>query len=229
MYVEVQGLYAVVDADSLKNASRRPDEFVRELVKQPLTAIQFRSKKGSSRETLYWLRTMCDLARESQIPVYANDRPDLAVLAGCAGVHVGQGDVSVAEVRRLAPSLRVGISTHDLAQVDQALAESPDYVAFGPVFSTSSKLNAEPVVGLQLLASVSRKCFEKKIPLVAIGGIGPRHLGEVGKWANAVALISAFVPQVGDHTTVTSRHQQLLEAMREPSSRRPAKACDEGF
>ena len=88
------------------------------------------------------------LAARAGVPLYANDRPDLALLARCDGVHVGQDDVPVALVRKVAPGLRVGLSTHDAAQVEAALEEGPDYLAVGPVFATASKDRPSPVVGL---------------------------------------------------------------------------------
>ena len=87
--------------------------------------------------------------------------PGFALLAHCDGVHVGQEDVPVALVRRIAGgALAVGISTHDAAQIDAAVSERPDYVAVGPVFATSSKERPSPVLGvdgLRTLASRARR------------------------------------------------------------------------
>jgi len=122
-----------------------------------------------------------------------NDRADLALAADFDGVHVGQDDLSVEAVRRvIGPKLIIGASTHNPEQVREADAANPDYIAIGPVFATVSKVNPDPVVGLdgvRLARSLTNK------PLVAIGGIAvdrARSVIEVG--ANSLALISALLP-----------------------------------
>jgi thiamine-phosphate pyrophosphorylase len=136
------------------------------------------------------------LATAAGVLLFANDRPDLAVLAACDGVHVGQDDVPVADVRRFAPGLRVGVSTHDLVQLEQALATGPDYVAFGPVFVTVSKERPDPTVGLDGLVRAAA-LVAGRIPLVAIGGITRERAPEVARVADAVAILSELVPDSG--------------------------------
>jgi thiamine-phosphate pyrophosphorylase len=131
------------------------------------------------------------------VPLFANDRPDLALLAGCRGVHLGQADLPLADARRLAPELELGISTHGLDQLDRALDERPAYVAFGPIFQTSSKRDPEPAVGLELLAEASRRCRAAAVPLVAIGGVSLENAASVAPWADLGAAISALLPPSG--------------------------------
>jgi len=136
-----------------------------------------------------------------------NDRADLAALLGW-GVHVGQGDLSVAEARRvlrggekLERSERggfavdaaafLGVSTHDEAQLHVADGTLADYIAIGPVFATTTKSDAEAVVGLE---GVRRARALTAKPLVAIGGIGlgnARAVVDAG--ANSVAVISGLM------------------------------------
>jgi thiamine-phosphate pyrophosphorylase len=98
-----------------------------------------------------------------------NDREDVAALAGAEGVHVGQTDLGVEQARTVVgPERWVGVSTHTLEQVAAADQTSADYVAFGPIFPTTTKEKPDPVVGLDLLTQ-ARRCTSK--PLVAIGGI----------------------------------------------------------
>jgi thiamine-phosphate pyrophosphorylase len=118
-----------------------------------------------------------------------NDRADLCLAAEFDGVHVGQDDLSPEAVRRvIGPERWLGISTHNADQVREADATSADYVAIGPVFSTSSKVKPDPVVGLD---GVRRARELTRKPLVAIGGITRANAAAViAAGADSVAVIS---------------------------------------
>jgi thiamine-phosphate pyrophosphorylase len=118
-----------------------------------------------------------------------NDRADVAALAGASGVHVGQEDLSVEDARAVVgPDKLVGISTHNRAQFEQAAATSADYIAVGPIFSTSTKANPDPIVGKEFIRQV-RPLTDK--PIVAIGGITLERAAEaVRAGADSVAVIS---------------------------------------
>ncbi len=150
------------------------------------------------------------------MPLFANDRPDLAVLAGCEGVHVGQDDVPVELVRRVAPSLRIGVSTHTLDQVERALLARPDYVAFGPVFETRSKAQPDQVVGLDVLSAVGAR---SPLPVVAIGGVDLDRARDVARATQLGAAIAALLPDdVGndDLAPITERARALHIALATP-------------
>jgi thiamine-phosphate pyrophosphorylase len=120
-----------------------------------------------------------------------NDRVDIALLVGADAVHLGQTDLPIVEARRIAGTrLAYGISTHNLQQVRDAVAEQPDYIAYGPIFTTTTKQNPDPVVGLEALRAAVQVAGE--IPVVAIGGISPsnaRDIYEVG--ASSICAISS--------------------------------------
>jgi thiamine-phosphate pyrophosphorylase len=120
---------------------------------------------------------------------FVNDRPDLAWLAGADGVHVGQDDLSVEQARTIiGPDRWVGVSTHNRQQFQRAAATLADYIAIGPIFSTRSKVNPDPVVGTKLLREL-RTLTTK--PIVAIGGIRLERAAEVIEaGADSVAIIS---------------------------------------
>jgi thiamine-phosphate pyrophosphorylase len=159
------------------------------------------------------LRALAPLCAGAGVSLFANDRPDLALLGGCAGVHVGQTDLSIRDVRRIAPTLRVGVSTHTLEELESALNERPDYVAFGPVFATTSKVNPDPVVGLDGLKAASALSRAHGVPLVAIGGIGPEHSSDLEPLVDAVAIISGLLPTRGaDLSSVTERASAFSRA-----------------
>ncbi|MEP7122528.1 MAG: thiamine phosphate synthase [Byssovorax sp.] len=195
----MRGLYAIIDTDALARRGVLPVPFAERVIAGRPAAIQLRDKHGSARATLALLRAIAPLAAAAQVPFFANDRPDLALLAGCDGVHVGQDDLPVALIRSTFPRLRVGLSTHDAAQVEQAADEAPDYLAVGPIFATASKYNPSPVVGLAGLRELVARARASRpgLPIVAIGGITRETAGEIGSMVDAVAVIGALLPEAG--------------------------------
>jgi thiamine-phosphate pyrophosphorylase len=159
-----------------------------ELLAGGVTLMQYRNKSGNAREMLEQTR---ELKRRlgGSIRLIMDDRADLCLAAGFAGVHVGQEDLSPEGARKvIGPRLWLGVSTHNPEQVKQADQTFADYLAIGPVFSTSSKTNPDPVVGLE---GVRRARALTRKPLVAIGGINRancRSVIEAG--ADSVAVIS---------------------------------------
>jgi thiamine-phosphate pyrophosphorylase len=131
------------------------------------------------------------LAREHGASLVINDRADIAQLAGAAGVHVGQDDMRVPDVRRiLGPAALVGISTHDATQVDDALAGAASYVAVGPIFDTDTKQTGYTARSVDLV----RYAAGRGLPVVAIGGITLANMREVfDAGAAAVAVITALL------------------------------------
>ena len=207
----VRGLYAIVDCDFLAARSCEPLAFLERLLDARPAAIQLRAKSAGARATLDVARPMAALCRDARIPFFVNDRPDLALLSGSAGVHLGQSDLRLEDARRLSPDLRIGVSTHRYDELEQALAQQPSYVAFGPVFATRSKRDPEPVVGLEALARAGARCRQAQIPLVAIGGIDEARAPEVAARADVGAVISALLPAAGlAQVTATARRLHAL-------------------
>jgi len=189
----MRGLYPIVDVDTLERRGISPRAFAERVLRARPPLLQLRAKHATGSATLSLLRELVPLCAAAGTALYANDRPDLAVLAPAQGVHVGQDDLPVREVRRFAPELQVGVSTHDLNQLEAALASKPNYVAFGPVFATPSKQNHEPVVGLAALERAAELSHQRAIPLVAIGGIGVEHAAELARLGVIAAVIGALV------------------------------------
>ena len=130
--------------------------------------VQVRNKKAGVREFLSQVERILSFA-PSDGRVIVNDRVDVAVLAGAAGVHLGQTDLPPAAARQiLGPGRIIGFSTHNLEQAVEADSLPVDYIAVGPVFATWTKDNPDPVVGVEKLAII---CRAVKKPVVAIGGI----------------------------------------------------------
>ena len=128
----------------------------------------------------------------NSVRLMMNDRADLCLAAEFDGVHVGQQDLSPQGARKIiGHALWLGVSTHNPGQLAEADRTTADYLAVGPVFSTGSKANPDPVIGL---AGVRQARAETRKPLVAIGGITMANCREViGAGADAVAVISALL------------------------------------
>jgi thiamine-phosphate pyrophosphorylase len=220
--VNMRGLYAIVDITTLAARGIDPVEFAAAILVAHPTALQLRAKGVAAREVLGLLRALGPICHRAKVPLVANDRADLAALAGCAMVHVGQDDIGIDLVRRLAPSLGVGVSTHTLEQLTTALATKPSYVAFGPVYTTNSKDAPQAVVGVERLREAHRAATRAGIPLVAIGGVTLDRAAEVSSACDATAVIAALIPDGPfDARTVSARaleFQRLLSREPAPSA-----------
>lgn len=191
----MRGLYAIVDVGTLAPRGIDPVAFSEAVLAACPAALQLRDKTSARDATLALLRELAPRCARAGVPLVANDDPDLAQQAGCALVHVGQGDPSIDQVRRRAPGLGVGISTHDLAQLERALAARPTYAAFGPVFPTSSKADASPVVGVEALRTAHAMARAAAVPLVAIGGITLARAATIAAVTDVAAVIGDLVPR----------------------------------
>jgi thiamine-phosphate pyrophosphorylase len=192
----VRGLYAIIDTGTLAARQLDPVAFGEAVLVARPAALQLRAKDLPPRETLALLRALAPLCHRNGVLLVANDRPDLAVMAGCDSVHIGQTDMPIERVRRIAPGIGVGVSTHTMEQLDAALAARPEYVAFGPVFATATKDNPDPVVGVAGLRAASARASAAGVPLVAIGGITCARTGELVDMVAAVAIVADLVPPV---------------------------------
>jgi len=209
----MRGLYPIIDLDCVSARGHELLDFARCVLAARPALVQLRAKHASARDTVALLRALRPLCCQAQVPLFANDRPDLALYAGCDGVHVGQEDLSVGDVRRATPSLLVGVSTHNRRQLQGALATKPDYVAFGPVFATRSKERPDPVVGLGALAEAARLARAAGCPLVAIGGIDQGRAPAIAAVGAVGAVIGALLPTDGTLETVAECARALHRAL----------------
>lgn len=205
----MKGLYAIVDTGLLARRGTDPIAYARAVLEARPAALQLRAKDTPARAVLALLRALGPLCRQASVRLVANDRADLAALAGCDAVHIGQEDLPYDLVHRIAPQLAVGISTHDLAQLDRALAFRPAYVAFGPVFATTTKANPDPVVGAAGLEAAAQKTRAAGVPLVAIGGITLANAAEIAPHADAFAVIADLHPEGATLPEITERARAL--------------------
>ena len=207
--ISVPRLYPIVDA-AFFSTTEDVAAFAQELIAGGCTLVQYRNKSGNARVMLEQARELRRRCRTEPAPsagsgqvlslpkgvsdphglrLIMNDRADLCLLAQFDGVHVGQDDLSSESVRKIIGHERwLGVSTHNPEQLAEADRTSVDYVAIGPVFSTSSKDRPDPVVGLE--GVLQTRLLTRK-PLVAIGGITRANAASVIEaGADSVAVIS---------------------------------------
>jgi thiamine-phosphate pyrophosphorylase len=169
-------------------------EVVREMIAGGIGIIQYREKRPrkSFAVMLEECRTIRAVTRQAGVLFIINDYPDIALLVDADGVHVGQDDFPVAEVRRLiGPGKLIGLSTHGPEQAAAAVEKGADYIGVGPIFSTQTKEDVCAPVGLGYLDHVVRTC---PLPFVAIGGIKEHNLARVLEHgARTVCLVTEIV------------------------------------
>jgi thiamine-phosphate pyrophosphorylase len=138
-----------------------------------------------------------------------NDRPSVAVQAGADGVHVGQDDAPVAEVRELVgPDMLIGLSTHAPLQIDAADAALADYIGVGPVHETPTK-PGRPAVGLELIRYAAKHA---PVPFFAIGGLHAGNLGEAIEAGARRAVVLRAIAEAEDPRRAARRLHELLDA-----------------
>lgn len=198
-------LYPILDADALARARLSLSDAAQALWDAGLRWVQYRDKQGSDAEVAERMRVLRRIFPANEAVLLLNDRVHLCAETGADGVHVGQEDMAPAEARAvLGAGKLLGVSTHNIAQVRAAATTGvADYLAIGPVYATGSKENPDPVVGLE---GIRRARSLTDLPLVAIGGISRergRAVLEAG--ADAVAVISALLPEAGEPMVQTVR------------------------
>lgn len=192
-------------------------EQVRQLIAAGATFIQVREKRAPSREFYEECVRVTQIADGSGAEIVINDRVDIAIMAGAAGVHVGQDDLPPQAVRSIVGErMLVGFSTHNVDQAVRAAGFLIDYIAIGPIFPTGTKENPDPVVGLPGLEQVRKAIGE--FPLVAIGGITEANVGDVlSAGADSAAVIGALF---SNNSSIGDNYLRLLETAQRSSADR---------
>jgi thiamine-phosphate diphosphorylase len=192
--VLVPPIYPIIDVDLCRMRGHDPVNLVSACLSGGARLLQIRMKTGSNRWFLTICRAAVEHARRYQGLIVVNDRPDIAAMAGAAGVHVGQADLPVDVARAIAGnSAIVGVSTHTPQQVDEAVDGPARYVAVGPIFRTMTKETGYEPRGLELV----RYAAQSGKPVIAIGGISLENAPSVlDAGASAVAVISDLLSDV---------------------------------
>ncbi len=186
-------------------------EQIDRLIAGGATLIQLRDKHAASRDLYPQAEAALQIARKHDVRLIINDRVDVALALGADGVHLGQTDMPVEAARRLlGERVIVGISTHNLEQAKLAANMPVDYVAFGPIFKTSTKENPDPIAGLEALRGV--RTIVGSLPVVAIGGITLANAGEA--WKAGADAVSSIAALVSDPSRIPENMRQMLAKSR---------------
>jgi len=184
-------LYGIVDL-----GYAAPSALIRvtaEMIEGGIDVIQLRAKGFSPNEIRRWSETLLQICREAGVPFFVNDHADIALAIGADGVHVGQDDASMDEVRAIVgPDRLVGRSTHSVAQADAAAADPrTDCIGFGPLFATPTKPTYVPIGTAEIREVHDR---HPDLPIFCIGGIKKEHLPElVAAGAKRVVIVSGIL------------------------------------
>ena len=184
---------------------------VEDALKGGITLFQFREKgKGAleGKEKLELAVKIQDLCKKYNVPFIVNDDIELALEIDVDGVHVGQDDLGVDEIRKLMPNKIIGLSIGNEEELKQSKVEYVDYVGVGPVYVTQSKDDAGGAIGYEGL-ELMRKLLPQ-MPLVAIGGIQTQHIKNVMKTnVDGVSIISAISYSENIEETVREMNEQF--------------------
>ena len=191
-------IYLITDDGCLQG--RALLDCVREALEGGVTLVQYRAKTASSAEMYneaLQLKAMCD---SFKVPLIINDRLDIAMAVGAAGVHLGQDDLPCAAARRiLGEDYIIGVSAHNPAEAAEALERGADYLGCGAVFGTATKADVKKL-GTEGLTTI---CREKGLPVVGIGGVTADNYREVrAAGADGAAIVSGILAQPDIRTTV---------------------------
>ena len=191
-------IYLVTDEGCLQG--RALLDCVREALDGGVTLVQYRAKTASSAEMYaeaLQLKALCD---SFKVPLIINDRLDIAMAVGAAGVHLGQDDLPCAAARKiLGEDYIIGVSAHNPAEAKAALQSGADYLGCGAVFGTATKADVKKL-GTDGLAAI---CREKGLPVVGIGGVTADNYREVrAAGADGAAIVSGILAQPDISATV---------------------------
>ena len=188
-----------MDVEAAARAGWQPLDLVRAFLAGGARFLQLRAKHLSGSAFLDLASAAVVLAHAGQAQLIVNDRADIARLAGADGVHVGQEDLPPVSVRAIVGDAAiVGLSTHTIEQVEQAVRAPVTYIAVGPVFGTTTKATGYECVGLERVREAARLTAVRGLPLVAIGGITLENAASVLEAGAASVAVIGDLLSTGD-------------------------------
>jgi thiamine-phosphate pyrophosphorylase len=170
--------------------------------------VQLREKELPDRDLLERARNVRQWTRRAGVLFVVNDRPEIARLSEADGVHLGQDDLPVKDARRvLGPDALIGVSTHTIEQVRQAVLDGADYIGVGPTFPSKTKAFTD-FPGLGFVRAVAA---ETALPAFALGGIGPENVGQVVAAGGRRVAVSSSVASAADPQRVARMLRAALD------------------
>ena len=199
-------LYGILDGDYVNR--NHAQDVVSKMLSGGIDALQLRAKNWTIEEITELAREIHSLTREQGIPLIINDYPEVAMAIGAEGVHVGQDDMSVHDVRQMTgDEMLVGLSTHSLEQAKAAATQNINYIGFGPLFSTATKPDYLPI-GTSEIAQVHQE--NPELPVFCIGGINAENVASViDDGARRIVVVSGIL-QAADIEKYTASLKSLL-------------------
>lgn len=194
------GVYVITDSKSGKN--KKFLEYCEDLLKGGAKIIQYREKKRDLKLLLEEAKALRELTLKYNAIFIVNDYLDIALLSEADGIHIGQNDLPIKDVRKiLGENKIIGISTHNPQEAQQAIIDGADYIGVGPIFYTETKEDVCAPVTLEYLDFVNKNI---KLPYVVIGGIKENNIDKVLEMgAKSICLVSELVG--ADNTLETTK------------------------
>ena len=186
-----KGIYGILGETF--SLGRTNVEVARRMVDAGIDILQYREKvkDKSYKEMLAECEKIRKITADANVPFIINDHVAIALMVGADGIHQGQDDLPVKEVRKLCPGMMIGCSTHSPAQAEKAVEDGADYIGVGPIYTTRTKEDVCDAVGLAYLEYVAGT---HDIPFVAIGGIKRHNLQDVvSRGAETVCLVTEII------------------------------------
>ena len=200
-------LYPVVSSEF--TLGRAVPEVIEAIARGGAKVVQLREKHRADRELFDLARVCREITARYGMLLIIDDRPDIALACGADGVHVGQDDLPVAAVRKLAPNLLVGCSTHNPEEAASALRDDTGYFNIGPIYPTQTKSVSCGAVGLDMIGRIAPMAGD--VPFSVMGGIKARHIPELRR---AGARHIAMVTEITAAPDIEAKVRELRELFR---------------
>ncbi len=202
-------LYLVTDRELSMGRSNL--SIVRSAVQGGVSCVQIREKNCSTREFIEETLILKEFLKKQNIPLFVNDRVDVAMAVGADGVHLGQKDLPFLMAKKIVgDSMIVGISAETPEDASRAEKEGADYIGVGPIYLTSTKADTGEPLGLDGLLHIRRLV---KIPIVAIGGLNPSNAkSAIQCGADGIAVVSAIVSAKNPETAARELKKIIIKA-----------------
>jgi thiamine-phosphate pyrophosphorylase len=205
-FLKVANLYLLIDCQSTLEEFKKQ---IRDLSDQGVDLIQIRDKSSDARKISSYVLAALDAVSPERTKILVNDRVDIALATGAAGVHLGQQDLECRQVRQhVGDGFIIGVSTHDLQQIDQAIADGADYIGCGPTFPTSTKAFTS-FPGLDFLQQAAER---STVPAFAIGGIQLENLASVLKTGITRIAVSSGILVASEPMQVAAAMKSMLNS-----------------
>lgn len=201
-------LYAVTDQSWTKEKALYKQ--IEEALKGGITCLQLREKEMPEEEFLKEAKVIHSLCQNYNVPLIINDNVQIALKADAEGVHIGQDDGDIGQIRKLLGKDKIlGVSAHTVEEAEKAQKEGADYLGVGAVFKTSTKKDAKDMP----FETLKQICSSVNIPVVAIGGITDENILKLsGSKADGIAVVSAIFSS-SDITGTCQKLKKLSEEM----------------